>query len=164
MALCGQRYAPQVRLMPSSRTVLALFWLRSCSVLAPFPLCSYSILALFLLRSCSVLALFLQCSYSACTVVMEHISLCIYICKGLFCPYTLSHFLATSTTLFVWLLHLFVCLRELPWVALIMLHWWAKISKSGCFGSIVVPYRAPCRAREFQQQQKHNCFRQTFCS
>ena len=60
------------------------------------------------------------CSCSAHTIVLNDKPA--YIWKGLFCPYTLPHFPATSTVLFVWFVHeLRVCDEGR-----------VKISKSGC--------------------------------
>ena len=96
-------------------------WHCSCLFLALFLLCSCCVLVVFLLCSSCVLAVFLLCSCSD-----------MQLCKGIFCLCTLSHFLANSTVLFVWLLNLFVCC-----VSCSELHWWCQSMDLCIFSKVI---------------------------
>ena len=86
---------------------------------------SAQIFLTMVLSPCEVSVMF--CSCSAYTVVMKHTSM--YIFATGFSAYMLSHFQATSTVLFVYLLHLFVCCMhcigcfKLSWAALKTFVW-----------------------------------------
>ena len=96
------------------------------------PQCSLSVL------SCSVLCS-AMCSVMRDAVphavVLEHVSLYTFE-KGSSVLYTLSHFLATSTTFFVWLLYLILCcMRYMLCVALSCIDH-VVVIWSDCFGLV----------------------------
>ena len=113
--------------------------------------CSAVVAVLFL--QCNCCSAILQCNFSSaissamCSWVWAWTPE--YICKGILSQCILSHFLGTSTALFIWFLRLFVCRMSLvhcmSCIDQIMVIWpcggWVKISKTcAAAGSITALY------------------------